>query len=170
MKKNYNYLLLSLLFLINCATGIRSALFENMSERSIKATKPIGNSVYVDFVEGADRDIILTNIEITRALRESLLESKFFNKLSNISGEDFDVKAIVQKIEAPSFGSDFNITIDIKYIVYKKNQILKEITISKSGLATLSEEFVGIKRISLAYERTIKNNIKEFMIELNKMN
>ena len=170
MKKNLSYLLLCILFLINCATGIRSALYENMSEKSLKATKLISNSVYVDYVEGADRDIILTNIEITRALRESLIEGKFFNKLSITAGEDFDIKAIVEKIDAPFFGSDFNITIEITYKIYKKNQILKQITISKSGSATLSEELIGIKRISLAYERTIKNNIKEFLAELNKIN
>lgn len=172
MERNIILGIISVLisFFLNCATGIRSALHEKMTPKEIKAVQPFGESIYVDFVAGADNDIFLTNIEITRALRSSLLQGNFFKELNPKEGDDFDLKTSILKIDKPVFGAAFSVNSEIKYSIYRKKNLLKEITVIQTGEASTSEEFVGFKRLVLAYERSIQNNIKDFLKELNKMN
>jgi hypothetical protein len=173
MKQKSFYLFFIHLLLTHCFphNNFRSAKFEFMSEKNVIAIKLIAESVYVDFTEGADKDFLVTNIEITRAIRTSLIEGKFFNKLSKIPGENFVIKAFVRNIdENHRSNEDFNIRIDMKYLVYYKKELLKEFYISMSSEeAFISEGYVGIRSESL-YEITIKNNIRKFLMELNKMN
>lgn len=172
MKRNITLCIISVLVssLLNCATGIRSAMYEYMATKEIKAAQPLGESIYVDFVEGADKNNLLTNIEITKALRSSLLGGNFFKELNAKEGDDFDLKTNIIKIDNPGFGAAFTINSEIKYSIYRKKTLIKEFTVIQKGEASASEEFVGFKRLVLAYERSIQNNIKDFLKELNKMN
>ena len=168
MKSLKNYFLLSVILLfVNCATGLRSALHENMSVTDFQATTPIGNSVFIPFVTGADKDILLTNIEITQALRKSMINSKYFKSLSEKTKEDWDLNAEILRLDKPSFGADFTVSAEIKYTLLNKGVVVKDFAITESGTATLGEEVIGFKRMKVADERCIQNNIKKFLIELN---
>lgn len=168
MKSLKNYCLLSvILFFVNCASGIRSALHENMTISDFQAATPIGNSVFIPFVTGADKDILLTNIEITQALRKSMINSKFFKSLSDKANEDWDLKAEIKRLDQPAFGADFTVTAEIKYTLLNKGVVVKDFAITESGTATLGEEVIGFKRMKVADERCIQNNIKKLLVELN---
>lgn len=168
MKSLKNIFMLSVILLfINCATGLRSALHENMTVADFQATTPIGNSVFIPFVTGADKDILLTNIEITQALRKSVIGSKFFKTLNDKAKEDWDLNAEILRLDKPSFGADFTVSAEIKYTLLNKGVVVKDFTITESGTATVSEELVGFKRMKVADERCIQNNLKKLLLELN---
>jgi hypothetical protein len=138
-----------------------------MTISDFQATTPIGNSVFIPFVTGADKDILLTNIEITQALRKSLINSKFFKSLNEKTKEDWDLNAEITRLDKPTFGADFTVTAEIKYTLLNKGVVVKDFTITESGTATVGEELVGFKRMKVADERCIQNNIKKLLVELN---
>ena len=77
------------------------------------------------------------------------------------------MNAEILRLDKPSFGADFTVSAEIKYTLLNKGVVVKDFTITESGTATVSEEFVGFKRMKVADERCIQNNLKKLLLELN---
>ncbi len=110
-------------------------------------------------------DLDIYNVTFPTLFEDSLVkvlnETKIFNKKS---GNNIDIKVLVLKKEAPAAGFTIKIDTDVLYTIRNQDgKVLYNKTISAQGIATVSDEFVGMKRIVLANDRAIQNNIKLFI-------
>lgn len=65
---------------------------------------------------------------------------------------------------------NFNVTTRIEYILYFENNIKYQTIVTANGTATMNDAFVGTKRLRIANENSAKENIKNFIEELSKIN
>lgn len=95
------------------------------------------------------------------SLTKALNETKIFN---NKSGNNIDIKVLVLKNDAPSMGFTMTVDTDVLYIIRSHaGKVIYNKTISAKGIATPSEKFSGVERMTLANDRAIQNNIKLFI-------
>lgn len=70
------------------------------------------------------------------------------------------LKPTLQRLQQPLFGIDFTVTADVLYVL--KDAAGKDVmyeTISSSHTATIGDAFAGVKRLRLANEGAMRNNI-----------
>lgn len=99
-----------------------------------------------------------------KSLIEVLRTTKIFN---NKSDNKINIKVLVLKNDAPSFGFDMTIYTEVEYTI--KNNLGKTFyskIISADGTATAGEKFAGVERMMLANDRAIRNNIKLFLDDI----
>ncbi len=74
----------------------------------------------------------------------------------------FAVDAELQALSQPLFGLDFSVTSTVRYAVEGNGQ-RKVYPVTATGTATMSDAFIGVERLRKANEKSIKENIKEFL-------
>ena len=74
---------------------------------------------------------------------------------------DADLKALNQ----PLFGFTFDVESTVQYTVEKAG-VGKDLSVKAVGSATVSDAFLGVERLRVANERSIKENIKSFLGKL----
>jgi hypothetical protein len=166
--QNYRaFLFLILLLTYSC---LRSSLHENMIPSGGEAPNLIAEKVKVHFLNEFQESILMTRVEITNAIKKSLIKKKFFKTLSADSNEIWQLKTSIESLDTPIFGTDFTIKGKFKFQLLKDNKLLKEIETNEAGVATLNDALVGLERMNLANERFVQANIEKFLIELSKSN
>lgn len=98
------------------------------------------------------------------ALKESLLISGLTT--SAPSTDQFKIDADLQSLKQPLFGLTFDVVSTVNYRVYKPGYE-KHFPITATGRATPSDAFVAINRLKIANERSIQENITEFIKQLS---
>lgn len=76
------------------------------------------------------------------------------------------VDAEIQALSQPMFGMTFDVTSTVRYTV-EGNGKRKIFPITATGSASPSEAFLGVERMRLANEKSMKENIKQFLRELS---
>ena len=82
------------------------------------------------------------------------------------SSSTFAVDAELQALSQPLFGLDFSVTSTVRYTVEGNGQ-RKLYPVTATGTATMSDAFIGVERLRKANEKSIKENIKEFLMLLS---
>lgn len=101
------------------------------------------------------------------ALEEALVTSGVFDPSSNIKVSVF---AKITRFETPSFGVNFPTDMDVLYKVQNLNngQIIFEKTVSSVGEVEGTYSFFGEIRGTEARNRSVQNNIRNFIKELRQ--
>jgi hypothetical protein len=98
--------------------------------------------------------------EFRGALTESL---RAYGYLAGESGKSkLIIDANLQSLSQPLLGLTFNVTSTVTYTV-QRDGTLKSYPVTATGTATTSDAFIGTERMRIANERSIKENIKQFV-------
>lgn len=78
-------------------------------------------------------------------------------------GPALTVTASLIDLKQPFAGLDMSVTSQVRYTVARDGQSIFDETVAATGTATMSDAFVGVERLRMANEKSIKENIKEFL-------
>ena len=161
-----SYLLLSILVLSGCATPARQDyMVSSIDNTSLNSKVELSKQVMVESVSGGKETnpLWLSNVSSTafkQALETSLAK---LGILQNIPSEaKYKVNVELQNISKPIMGLNLEINSAAVYSVDhdKKKKIF---LVNGLGSAGLSDEFAFNHRVRVANERSIKNNIENFI-------
>lgn len=79
----------------------------------------------------------------------------------------YAIDAELQQLDQPLFGLTMDVTSVVQYTV-EGDGAKKTIPVTAKGTATVSDAFIGMERLRLANEKSIKENIKAFLQALSK--
>lgn len=97
------------------------------------------------------------------ALDKSLAVAGY--KVADGSAAKYSVDANLQNLDQPIFGFTFDVVSTVLYTVTGEGK-QKQFPITATGSASTSDAFVGMERMRIANERSIKENIKLFLTKL----
>lgn len=106
----------------------------------------------------------VNNENFEAALRESLALSGY--SAADSSASKYKVDAELVSLKQPVFGLTFDVVSTVNYKVYGEG-FDKIFPIVATGTATTSDAFVAITRLKIANEKSIQENIKEFIKQLS---
>jgi hypothetical protein len=78
------------------------------------------------------------------------------------------VDAELQKLDKPIIGLTFDVTSTVNYRVEGEG-FQRNIPITATGTASFSDAWAGAERLRIANEKSMKENIKLFLLELSKI-
>jgi hypothetical protein len=78
----------------------------------------------------------------------------------------FSVDANLQELNQPMFGFTFDVVSTVLYTVTGDGK-QQQMPVTATGTASTSDAFVGMERLRIANERSIKENIKLFLQRLS---
>ena len=97
------------------------------------------------------------------ALRESLAVAELAS--STTSESQYKIDADLVTLKQPLFGLTFDVVSTVNYRVYKEG-FEKHMPVTATGTATISDAFVAITRLKIANEKSMQQNITEFIKQL----
>ena len=106
----------------------------------------------------------VSNESFESALKESLILSGLSSADSAASKYKIDSELV--SLKQPMFGLTFDVVSTVNYKVYGEG-VDKVFPIVATGRATTSDAFVAITRLKIANEKSIQQNIKEFIKQLS---
>ena len=109
------------------------------------------------------------NAEFAEALKQSLVAHSMAGKPDD---SRYVLEADLKSLDQPFIGFTFDVTSKVGYRLQDKKAgtaILNEEVIA-TGSAGVGDAFVGVERLRISNERSIKNNIQEFLLRLNRAN
>jgi hypothetical protein len=159
-----------LLNLGGCAT---SATSQSMTVKP-GATAPVnpklkGAVALGDVAGGKDTNPMWTsqvdNAGFKKALQDSLAISGYL--ATDPSKAFYKVSADLKSLDQPMFGFTFDVKSNVEYKVAGPKGA-QPYPVTATGSATTSDAFVGVERLRIANERSVMENIKEFINQLAK--
>ncbi|MEM7571161.1 MAG: hypothetical protein AAF337_15325 [Pseudomonadota bacterium] len=157
----------SALLLASCASAAKpGAMMVPVDEtRIIAQSSPLFESVAVDQIEGGKETSPLwksnvSNEDFAEALRQSLSA----HTMLAVGDATYSVQAELVKVKQPVMGFSFTVTSTVKYTVRDADDaVVFEQEIVSPYTASMSDAFVGVERLRLANEGSIKENISQFL-------
>ena len=101
----------------------------------------------------------VSNEDLKTALEGSLAAAGYMGS----DGRPMVVTANMIELNQPMMGLDMSVTSRIQYSVTSNGRVVFNDTVSATGTATMGEAFAGVERLRLANEKSIKENIKQFI-------
>jgi len=163
-------LMLCVAALAGCATSATHQAMTVQPQASAVVNPKLKSAIRVDAVNGGkDTNPLWTsqvdNAGFKKALEDSLAIAGYL-ATANASAP-YTLSADLKELDQPLFG----LTFDVKSsVVYKLsgNGSSKEYPVNVTGTATTSDAFVAIERLRIANERSIQENIKALLKELER--
>lgn len=135
-------------------------------ERPSIVNEKLAKSMAVRNVSGGkETNPMLTSQVDSSSFRDALGSSLRSSGYDAAGSPKYFVDADMQALTQPVFGLTFNVVSTIRYTVEGEGK-RKLFPITATGTATTSDAFVGVERLKIANERSIKENIKIFLKEL----
>jgi hypothetical protein len=98
------------------------------------------------------------------ALKESLAIAGFTSEAP--SDNQYKIDADLVTLKQPLFGLTFDVVSTVNYRVYQEG-FERQFPITATGTATISDAFVALTRLKIANERSVQQNITEFIKQLS---
>ena len=148
------------------------AMVENMVIQPQALAAPsdptLANAVCITSVTGGEETNPLWTSEVDDASFKAALKGSLRN--SGLLAIDpsscvYELEANLLGLAQPSFGFDMEVTAHVNYSLLWKSTgdaYLLE-TVTASHTATVGDAFAGIKRLRLANEGAVRNNIEQFI-------
>ncbi|MDX1958263.1 MAG: hypothetical protein SFU98_06800 [Leptospiraceae bacterium] len=155
-----------ILFILNCVSPSVDKADFTVKRKS--NAKPIDSVIQIPFTTGKE-NLYLTHVELTHGIRDSIIGSGLFERIGQDGTEVWKLETEILDMNEPMVGLDFNIIISAKFKLTKQNQIVNEFSINAKGMATVSDEFVAVSRLKLAYSRAAENLISQLLDEIQKI-
>lgn len=101
----------------------------------------------------------VSNEDLKAALEGSLAAAGYMGS----DGRPMVVTANMIALSQPMVGLDMSVTSRIQYSVTSDGRVVFNDTVAATGTATMGDAFVGTERLRLANEKSIQENIKQFI-------
>jgi hypothetical protein len=101
----------------------------------------------------------VSNEDLKTALEASLTAAGYMGS----EGPNMVVTANMVELQQPIMGLDLSVTSRIQYQVTSDGRVVFNDTVSATGTAGMGEAFAAVERLRLANEKSIQENIKQFL-------
>ena len=168
--------LLLLIAVSACAAPARVSQMTVMAEpTATSASSKFIGSLTVEFVAGGESTNPLWtsevgNSEFREALKQSLLMNGYL--ADDQGAANYRLSAELLQLDQPMLGLSMTVTSNVDYTVREKESgtaVFRE-SIIAPYTAEFGDAFVGVERLRLANEGSIRENIKMFLEKLAKQN
>ena len=173
MSKKLTSVLLTILILATqgCATGAKTgAMISELSEETlITSDSLLYNAIEVGDVSGGqDTNPAWASKVSNDNFADALENSLKLHSMSGIKNNNYVVNANLKELKQPLLGFDMKVTAIAAYeLIDKESQTtLFTSEITTPYTATVGDALLGVKRLRLANEGAIKENIREFITQL----
>ena len=159
------------LVLPGCATNASPAAMSlNSNELGIKPNAKLKNAVSVRSVTGGKETNPLWTSEVDNTgFKNAITQSVAVVGYAAPSNKaKYLVDAELQKLDKPIIGLTFDVTSTVNYRV-EGEDFQRNIPITATGTASFSDAWAGAERLRIANEKSMKENIKLFLLELSKI-
>ncbi|MCG8323329.1 MAG: hypothetical protein MI921_27770 [Cytophagales bacterium] len=165
-------LLITGLLLIGVSACAAPAKVENMVVQAATVDAPadpsLSGAICVASVTGGEETNPLWTSEVDDADFKAALQGSLANSGLLAADSDncnYELEANLLGLAQPSFGFSFEVTAHVNYSIFTRgarDPYLLE-TVTASHTATVGDAFFGIRRLRLANEGAIQNNIKQYI-------
>jgi hypothetical protein len=168
IKKLISILAIALLF--GCATpASQQSMSVSMQDFPAKLNATLKEQLVVSNVTGGKETNPMWTSQVDAqgfkgALDKSIAMVGY--KASDASKAKFNVDATLQDLNQPIFGLTFDVVSTVLYTVTGEGK-QRQIPVTATGTATTSDAFIGVERLRIANERSIKENIKQFLQKIS---
>lgn len=101
----------------------------------------------------------VSDADFKAALEASLTAAGYMGS----EGAPLTVTATMVDLKQPLAGFDMSVTSQVQYRVTRNGQVIFADTVSATGTATMGQAFAAVERLRLANEKSVQENIKEFL-------
>lgn len=169
LKKIYFWIGVGFLVsLYGCASGANSgAMAISAADIPPAINDELKEKTAVRFVGGGKETnpMMASQVDST-SFRSALSQSLRLTSYESNSVPLFFIDAELQALSQPLFGLTFDVTSTVRYTVEGQGK-RKIFPITAVGTATPSDALLGVERLKIANEKSIKENIKKFIKELS---
>ena len=169
----------AILMVLGAAACASPAQFQNMTTSDIFKDEtaqgsPLVNKLVVAEVRGGEDTNPLWTSEVSNSGFRQALEisiADVFGKETPEATPRYEISAELQELGQPLFGIDMTVTSRVHYEVIEKTtqESVFDDLIESRFTATLGDAFYGVKRLRLANEGAIRENIRKFIEALLKL-
>ena len=156
--------------LAGCASGAQPAQMIAADGTPISANSPLKGSMTVGPVTGGSKTSPLWKSEVSNEdFAEALRQTLIARTMLASAKARFVLTAELVELDQPTLGGfDMEVTSTVKYrlTTIGGSKTLFETTVKKLYTANFSSTFLGVKRLQLANEGSMRENIKQFIEEL----
>jgi hypothetical protein len=154
----------------NCAQPARTnAMVVDVSDSTIlQPGSPLKNSIAVAGVTGGEETNPLWTSEVDNAnFQEALTLSLQQHTMHTTDVGGMQLTVTMQKVDQPLIGFDLEVTSTVRYVLqHPQNGIVFDEVIVYAHTQDFSSSFLAVKRLQLANEGAIRNNIGAFIQKL----
>jgi hypothetical protein len=166
--------MLLLTALAGCASGANSSNMTASLQPGLAAAP--GSSLYqslgIAAVTGGEETnpILMSKVadgEFKAALKNTLLQYQ----LHAIGPEKYIVTAEINALDQPFMGLDLSVTSKVRYKLTRVSDktIVYDNLVTAAHTATFSDSALGVERLRLANEGSLRNNISSFIADIAKL-
>lgn len=164
------FLLCIACYLAGCASGAKiDSMVYNLEQKQYPAT--FNNNVSLGEVSGGKETNPLWTSQIdNEAFSGAIIQSLQSQGLYAERGT-YSLNAELIKVKQPLFSGNTTVATSVKYRLtdLSSNKVILDELIEAAYTAKLSEAFIGVQRLRLANEGSIKNNIAALLEKLATM-
>jgi hypothetical protein len=163
----------SLMGLAACATPSNPANMTLPASPALMARPdhPAYHSVTSVTVSGGKETNPLWTAQVSNeAFRTALEDSLELAGYTGTQNRPIAVSATLVSLAQPMAGFDLSVTSQVRYSVTQEGRSVFDETVSATGTASMGEAFVGTERLRIANEKSIQENIKEFLTRFGRTN
>jgi hypothetical protein len=108
---------------------------------------------------------------LTKALVEAITKSQVFSKVIEGKGGNYDLNVSIISMEQPTFGLDFTVKMEAGWTLKNASTgaVVWQKAIKSQHTATTSDAFAAVTRLRLANEGAARNNIKQGLAEISRL-
>ncbi len=165
-------LLCATITLSACASGSRSEKMIVAMDNTIAAptSHKLYNNISLANIAGGKETnpLLMSKVDNTafgEALKQSLANNSY---LSDGDNGRYILNAELLALEQPIMGFSFTVDSVVEYELTdtRNNSVMFKATVKSKGTATMGDSLVGMERLRISNEFSVKNNIKEMWEKL----
>lgn len=165
-------LFLALALLAGCATP---ATYQGMVSDRFDIARQHDKSVSVSTSGGSETSSIgkpqISDADFTRALMESINQSKVFSQVLSGAGANYALQVAIISMEQPTFGGSFTVKMEAAWSLRRSDgAVVWQEGIRSTHTATMDDSMVGVTRLRLATEGAARENIKQGLAKISRLN
>jgi hypothetical protein len=114
----------------------------------------------------------VSNEDFKQALENSLLRYKVFSRVIQSSGADYRLDVTLQELKQPMVGFALTVKGKVQWRLTntKSGKVVWQQTIDRNFTAGVGDAFVAARRLGIANEGAIRENIKAGIQEIGQLN
>jgi hypothetical protein len=166
--------LLVVTVLAGCASGANSSNMTASLQPALAATP--GSNLYQSvgmaaITGGKETNPILSSQVADGDFKAALKNSLLQHNLHATGPEKYVVSAEINELDQPLIGLDMSVTSKVHYKLTRVSDkvVVFDKLVTETHTATFNDSAIGVERLRLANEGSIKKNISSFIAEVSKV-
>jgi hypothetical protein len=161
-----------LIVLAGCASP---ASKEGMVAHNVPVSNKFDKTITVRTQGGSETGVAdssnIDNKDLASAIEQSIIENGLFTQVIHGNDSDYLLSVSIIDISKPMFGASFTVTLEAGWALMeqKTKKVIMKDSIKTSYTATMGQSLIGVKRLRLAVEGTVRENIKQGLLKISEL-